>query len=203
MSSRSPQLTQVTAPPTPPQRQPQRGLDPPTLTSDLGVAVSGCLGFQGDREGLSGEPVPRPHVGRAWCSKEAAQPQSTASQSPPARPGAERLSPGQTAPAASTPSVGAMSECFLGPSQSLPSQHHCCHQRRDRGWGPPAPRRHPQLPRGRVQPRARSAERQPLRTDGSGGLAPEEGHSRPRGEGAALPVPRGEGAVPQCRDHGC
>lgn len=118
MSSRSPQLTQVTAPPTPPQRQPQRGLDPPTLTSDLGVAVSGCLGFQGDREGLSGEPVPRPHVGRAWCSKEAAQPQSTASQSPPARPGAERLSPGQTAPAASTPSMGAMPECFLGPSQS-------------------------------------------------------------------------------------
>lgn len=96
VSSLSQQLTEVTAPPTPPQRQPQRGLDASTLTSDLGVAVSGCLGFQGDREGLSGEPVPRPHVGRAWCSEEAAQPQNTASQSPPARPGAERLSPGQT-----------------------------------------------------------------------------------------------------------
>ena len=51
----SQQLRQVTAPP--PQRQPQKGLDAPTLTSDLGVAVVWVPGVPGGQGNLSPAPM--------------------------------------------------------------------------------------------------------------------------------------------------
>lgn len=197
VSSLSQQLTEVTAPPTPPQRQPQRGLDASTLTSDLGVAVSGCLGFQGDREGLSGEPVPRPHVGRAWCSEEAAQPQNTASQSPPARPGAERLSPGQTGhqrpprPVLPGPLAVPPKPALLLPSETRPR------------LGAPRASPAPTAAQGQSPasgPLCRvpaSADRWVRRPGSRGGAFPS-----PWG-GRCASCPRGEGAALQCRDHGC
>lgn len=170
----------------------------PTLTSDLGVAVSGCLGFQGDREGLSGSLSPPP-CGESMCSKEAAQPQSTASQSPPTRPGAEAGVPGryQRPP---RPAWGPCLSASWGP-QSLPSQHHCCHQRRDRAGGPSA------------SPVPTAAQGQ---SPASGPLCRAPASSdrwvrRPGSRGGGIPVPwggrcacsRGRALVPQCRDHGC
>lgn len=68
-------------------------------------------------------------------------------------------------------------ECFLGSSQSPPSQRHCCHRRQNRGWGTPGPHQRPQLPR------AHSAERRPVRID-------EVRRPGPRGGSFSFPVGR-------------